>query len=69
MRARSHSGRRARGAGGVSETGVGMDAALVVTGVSGINSAMKKAFQQAVRMERPRHANVMFLPGDPQSYC
>jgi len=43
MRARNHSGRRARGAGGVSETGVGMDAALVVTGVSGINSAMGKS--------------------------
>jgi hypothetical protein len=68
MRARNHSGRRARGAGGVSETGVGMDAALVVTGVSGINSAMGKNLSTAVRMEQPRHANVMFLPGDPQSY-
>jgi hypothetical protein len=44
MRARNHSGRRARGAGGVGEAGAGMEAAIVVTGVSGINSAMEKPF-------------------------
>jgi hypothetical protein len=60
MRARSHSGRRARGAGGFDETDNGIDAVLVVTGVSGINSAMEKTFQRAVQMERPRHANVIF---------
>jgi len=32
-----------------------MDVVLVVTGVSGINSAMGITFQRAVQTERPRH--------------
>jgi hypothetical protein len=59
MRARSHSGRRARAgipadgaADEFDETGVGMDAAAGVAGVSGINSAM----EQNLSTGRPKGA-------------
>src|SRR5258708_35888829 len=68
MLARSHSGRRARSAGGFDETGVGMDVAIGVTGVSGINSAMmEKPFQRAVQMERPRYA--IYFPARHIQQC
>jgi len=74
MRARSHSGRRARGgiptdgvAGEFDETGGGMDAAFVVIGVSGINSAMGNTFQHAAQTERPRLA-ILFSCQDIYNY-